>query len=158
MTWNRGVSGANWLQLGYVAANVASIVSPLSTGHKFVFSEEDQDLLRQQARFFSDAIAGLSSFDQPSLLFHTSENSISYPAGALNTIADTYSSVHGGPLADPKRFKNDLQSYKTLLSGLKSNQPLDTGQRATAKELLRLLAGLISRAQIESHRSATQPK
>src|SRR5213594_4252133 len=109
MTWNHGLAEANWIHLGYLAARVGSLLVPISRGDGIDLSDGDRELLLQQAQFFDSALAGWSSLNEPSLLFQKPDDAFSYPAGALETSAQVYTMVHGGPLGDPEEFMRELE-------------------------------------------------
>ena len=147
MNWNQKQAEGNWIHLGYLAANAASVLIPISRGEHIDLSERDQSLLRQQAAFFNSAVTGLSSFDQPSLLFQTEENVVTYPASALDIAIAIYSLVQGGPIADPAHFKCDLIAYGDTLGRLAEGEAV--GDLNIAKEVATFLSSLVDHARGE---------
>lgn len=97
MTWHENLAEANWIHLGYLAANTSSLLVPLSQGKALSLTDKDSEILDQQAQFFEAAVSGWASFEEPALLFQKPEHAFVQPASALATAAEIYSAVHGGP-------------------------------------------------------------
>lgn len=154
MTWHENLAEANWIQLGYLAANTSSLLLPILKGREIDLSLDDREVLRQQADFFDAAVNGWASFDEPSLLFQRPEDSFVRPAGALETAAEIYSTVHGGPLGNPEQFKAELQTFRDILRRIAKGNKLKSGELATARNLSSFLEALINRARSAIHKSA----
>jgi hypothetical protein len=151
MNWNEKPNNANWLQLGYVASNSASVLVPMSEGVRLELSPSDRSQIRQAIAFFDAAVAGLGSFQDPSLLFHTRATSFPHPAGALQIALAAYSSMRGGPVSNPEAFKRDLSSYKSVLTDiLQGVEPTV----AAIEQVVRFLEALIERAKGELQTAA----
>lgn len=154
MTWNQSLAEANWIQLGYLAANVGSLLVPISKGEAIRLTDQDRELTEQQAQFFDAALAGWSSLNEPSLLFQKPEFGFSYPAGALETAAEVYSITHGGPLGDPDDFMNELGCFSKLLKEVAKGRAPSKPEKTDLQRLVVFLNAIIERAQGEMQRSA----
>ena len=153
MTRNERVADVNWIHLGYIASNSASVLVPLSRGTHLVLSKRDHSQLRQTIDFLDAAVDGLGSFAEPSLLFNKREAVFRRPAGALEIAASTYAAVKGGPVSDPTTFREDLTSYKTTLSDvLEGTEPREDAITGAVSFLNALMERARSELQASSHR------
>ena len=154
MTWHENLAEANWIHLGYLAANTSSLLVPLSKGKVLNLTPKDSDLLKQQAQFFDAAVSGWASFEEPALLFQKPEHAFVQPAGALEIATEIYSAVHGGPVGDPNQFRGELQTYGNLLKRIADGETLTTEELPTARNLSTFLDALMSKARAVIHESA----
>ncbi len=153
MTWKTPSDEQNWNYLGYLASNLRSVLIPLESRREIVLGVRDIKYLTQGRRFFESAVAGCSSYSEPTRLFSVKEsNNVPPAANALRIAVDIYSQIHATPPLSLEDFAGTLQGYAEALDAISNQRLIPDRHKGAAKELTRFLQALIEKATMERFR------
>jgi hypothetical protein len=153
MTWKAAREELNWNYLGYLASNVRSVLLPIKRGDQFHLSPRDMQYLSKGKQFFDSAIAGCSSYEEPTRLFSIREQNVPTAATALKIAVDVYRSIHATPPASLEDLARRLKDYAATLDSVGQGLAVEKAREKPLNDLIRFIEALVQRASTERYRA-----
>lgn len=152
MTWKAPSDEQNWSYLGYLASNVRSVLIPMVRNGGIQLEARDLKYLNQGKKFFEAAVAGCSSYAEPTKLFSVQEQNVPPAANALRIAVDIYNEIHATPPPSLESFAGTLRTYADTLRAVCEYGAIPDEFRASTDDLIRFLQAMVEKATTERYR------